>query len=420
MTTLLGVDLVGRAVLVAGGGPVAAAKATALVADGALLHVVSPVVCEVMRDLVEQPSVTWSEREVELADVAGTWFVVAATGDRRTDRELCEQATAERVFSVCAGSAADGTAANPAVADHAGLRVGVVSVGRPDPARVVSVRDALALHLEAGDVDLRQRRRGAPGTPGRVVLVGGGPGATDLLTVRGRRALSQADVVVTDRLGPTDLLRTLPAGVEVVDVGKTPGHHPVPQEEINRILVEHARRGRTVVRLKGGDPFVYGRGGEEVLACREAGVAVEVVPGVSSALSAPAAAGIPLTHRGTVAAIHVVTGHAVIDPGALGVVAAERATLVVLMGVSTLADHVRALRATGAADDLPVAIVEHATTASQRVTTAPLAGIVAVASAAGVRAPAVIVVGRVADPALLVATDAAVPRGTDIAVGGPR
>ncbi|KGN41914.1 uroporphyrinogen-III C-methyltransferase [Knoellia aerolata] len=406
MSTLLGVDLVGRVVLVAGGGPVAATKAAALVADGALVHVVSPIACEALLDLVEEPTVTWSRREVRLDDVAGTWFVVAATGDSRTDRELCARATDERVFSVCAGAAADGTARNPAVADHAGVRVGVVSLGRPDPARVVSVRDALALHLATGDLDLRQRRR-RPGAPGRVVLVGGGPGATDLLTVRGRRALAEADVVVTDRLGPTGVLRTLPTSVEVIDVGKTPGHHPVPQHEINRILVEQAQRGRTVVRLKGGDPFVYGRGGEEVLACRAAGIAVEVVPGVSSALSAPAAAGIPLTHRGTVAAIHVVSGHEPVDPSALAVVAAERATLVVLMGVSALADHVRDLRAAGAADDLPVAIVEDATTATQRVTTATLRDVSAVADTAGVRSPAVIVVGRVADPSLLLPTGVA-------------
>ena len=173
------------------------------------------------------------------------------------------------------------------------------------------------------------------------------------------------------------------------------------QSEINRILVEQAQRGRTVVRLKGGDPFVYGRGGEEVIACREAGVAVEVVPGVSSALSAPGAAGIPLTHRGTVGAVHIVHGHEPIDTHALSAAATQTATLVVLMGVRLLADHVRDLVAHDAPDDLPVAIIEDATTARQRVTTANLGEIVGVALDAGVRAPAVIVVGRVADPALL-------------------
>ena len=400
MTTLLGVDLVGRPVLVAGGGPVAATKAAALVADGALVHVVTPVVCEAMLELVDGAGVTWSQREVCVDDVAGTWFVVAATGDRLVDLDLCGRATAERVFSVCAGAAEHGTARNPAVTDHAGLRVGVLSTGRPDPARAVAVRNALAVHLQTSELDLRARR-GRPGSPGRVILVGGGPGAEDLITVRGRQALAQADVVVTDRLGPTGLLRTLPLDVEAIDVGKTAGLHPVPQSEINRLLVEQARRGRTVVRLKGGDPFVYGRGGEEVLACREAGVEVEVVPGVSSALSAPGAAGIPLTHRGTVGAVHVVHGHEPIDPHALAAVATEGATLVVLMGVRMLGRHVRDLRAAGAADDLPVAVVEDATTERQRVTTAPLAEVTDIAARAGVRAPAVIVVGRVADPALL-------------------
>lgn len=400
MTTLLGVDLVGRPVLVAGGGPVAATKAAALVADGALVHVVTPIICEAMLDLVDDVSVTWSQREVRLEDVEGRWFVVAATGDGPVDRALCERATSGRIFSVCAGSSEHGTARNPAVTDHAGMRVGVISNGRPDPARVVSVRNALATHLETGNLDLRARRA-RPAQEGRVVLVGGGPGAVDLITVRGRRALAQADVVVTDRLGPTELLRTLPSSVEIIDVGKTPGHHPVPQHEINRILVEQAQRGHTVVRLKGGDPFVYGRGGEEVLACREAGVAVEVVPGVSSALSAPGAAGIPLTHRGTVGAVHIVHGHESIDIHALSSAATEAATLVILMGVRLLADHVRDLTAHGAADDLPVAIIEEATTERQRVTTAPLAQIVDTARLACVGAPAVIVVGRVADPALL-------------------
>ena len=142
------------------------------------------------------------------------------------------------------------------------------------------------------------------------MLVGGGPGDVGLLTLAGRRALAEADVVVTDRLGPVAVLDELAPGVEIIDVGKTPGHHPVPQHEIGRILVEQAQRGRAVVRLKGGDPFVYGRGGEEV--ARVPGGRRRrstVVPGVSSAFAAPAAAGIPLTHRGTVGAVHVMNGH---------------------------------------------------------------------------------------------------------------
>src|SRR5699024_4024259 len=154
------------------------------------------------------------------------------------------------------------------------------------------------------------------GPIGAVTLVGGGPGDVDLLTIAGRRALAEADVVVTDRLGPTGVLAELAEEVEVIQVGKEPGRHPVPQQEIITILVDQARRGRRVVRLKGGDPFLFGRGGEEVLACREAGVPVTVLPGVSSALAAPALAGIPATHRGVAGAVHVTTGHAGLDPAA--------------------------------------------------------------------------------------------------------
>ncbi|EYR61797.1 siroheme synthase CysG, partial [Actinotalea ferrariae CF5-4] len=236
---------------------------------------------------------------------------------------------------------------------------------------------------------------------GRVVLVGGGPGATDLLTLRGRRALAEADVVVTDRLGPRSVLAELPPDVEVVDVGKRPDHHPVPQDEINRILVDRAGRGLTVVRLKGGDPFVYGRGGEEVLACRTAGVPVEVVPGISSALAVPAAAGIPLTHRGTVAAVHVVNGHDGLDEAARTALREGSATVVVLMGVAALEQMAAEAVAHGADPATPVAVVENGTTDRQRTTRAPLHAIAERARAAGVRAPAIVVMGAVAAEGLL-------------------
>jgi uroporphyrin-III C-methyltransferase/precorrin-2 dehydrogenase/sirohydrochlorin ferrochelatase len=235
------------------------------------------------------------------------------------------------------------------------------------------------------------------------VLVGGGPGDPDLLTLRAWRALAEADVVVADRLGPRSVLDDLGPDVEVIDVGKTPGHHPVPQHEINRLLVEHARRGRRVVRLKGGDPFVLGRGGEEVLACREAGIPVEVVPGVTSALAAPAAAGVPVTHRGVVAAVMVVNGHDPVPASALAGLRDEELTLVVLMGVAGLDDLCARAADAGVDPAMPLAIVERATTATQRVTRAPLQDAARAAREAGVRAPAVVVVGRVAAPDLLAA-----------------
>ncbi|WP_083454831.1 uroporphyrinogen-III C-methyltransferase, partial [Nostocoides japonicum] len=298
----------------------------------------------------------------------------------------------------------------PAVVDHAGMRVGVVSHGVADPRRVAGLRDALAEHLHTAPLDLRARRE-ASRAGGRVVLVGGGPGADDLISLRGRRVLSEADVVVTDRLGPTGLLGLLPDDVEVVDVGKTPGRHQVSQEQINAILVDHATRGRTVVRLKGGDPYVFGRGGEEHAHCAAHGIPVEVVPGVGSAVGAPATVGIPLTHRGTVGGFHVAHGHAELDAASVACVVDASATLVLLMGVATLPDQVTRLLAAGADPHTPVAVIENATLPAQRVVRAPLSGVVAAADECAVRAPAVVVIGRVADPGLLDAPDGpAAPR----------
>lgn len=401
MTTLVGLDVTGRPVVVAGGGPVAARRATALAQDGAAVTVVAPQLCEDLVDAVADGTVTWVDREVTEADLAGAWLVHAATDDAGVNAQVSRWATDARVWSVCASDTELGTARTPATAEHAGLLVGVVSTGAPDPHRVRSVRDQLERSLQFGDVDLRARRRREP--QGRVALVGGGPGAADLMTLRARRLLSEADVVVTDRLGPTSVLADLPTDVEVIDVGKTPGRHAVTQDEINRVLVEQAQRGRQVVRLKGGDPFLFGRGGEEELALAAHGIPVEVVPGVSSALAAPAAAGIPVTHRGTVAAVHVAHGHTRLDDTAVGAVVRGEATLVVLMGISLLADHVARLVAAGAPEQVPVAVVQDASLPTQRVTRATLSTIVATCADQQVRAPAVVVVGAVAAEGFLAA-----------------
>ena len=401
MTTLVGLEVADRPVLVVGGGPVAARRAARLVADGAVVTVVAPHLCEDLVDLVAAARVGWHDREVEQSDVEGVWLVHAATDDPRTNTMVCAWATARRVWSICASAAEHGSARTPATTDLAGLSLAVVSQGAPDPARARAVRDQLAASLRNGEVDLRHRRARARAGQGRVVLVGGGPGAADLMTLRARRLLSEADVVVTDRLGPTSVLADLPSDVEVIDVGKTPGLHAVTQEEINAILVEQAGRGRLVVRLKGGDPFLFGRGGEEQLALAAHGIPVEVVPGVSSALSAPAVAGIPVTHRGTVGALHVAHGHGRLDDTAVSAVVRGEATLVVLMGVSLLAEHMFRLLDAGASDTIPVAVVENASLPTQRVTTGTISTIADVCAVGGVRAPAVIVIGAVAAPGFL-------------------
>ncbi|WP_372967127.1 uroporphyrinogen-III C-methyltransferase [Microbacterium sp.] len=242
---------------------------------------------------------------------------------------------------------------------------------------------------------------------GRVDLIGGGPGPADLLTLRAYRLLMAADVVVADRLGPFEELRDeLPAHVEVIDVGKTPGHHPVPQHEINALLVARALAGRRVVRLKGGDPFVLGRGGEEVLACEAAGVPVTVTPGISSAISVPQAAGIPVTHRGVASAVHVVNGHGDLSAGAFAALADPTVTTVILMGVASLPRLTAAALAAGVAGETPVAIVENGHTERQRTIRSVLADIARDAAAAQVVNPAVIVIGEVARAGLLLPTSA--------------
>ena len=232
---------------------------------------------------------------------------------------------------------------------------------------------------------------------GTVALVGAGPGDPRLLTLRGAELLRGADVVVHDRLAPAALLALAPATAEIVDVGKGPGHGP-RQEEICELLVDRARRGLDVVRLKGGDPFVFGRGGEEALACRRAGIAVEVVPGVSSAIAAPAAAGIPVTHRGVASSFAVVT--ATLDRGTdndLARVATAVDTLVVLMAAGRLERVCRALVAAGRDPDDPAAAVQWATAQQQRTVVGTLATLPALVDRAGLCAPATVVVGPVVD-----------------------
>jgi len=230
---------------------------------------------------------------------------------------------------------------------------------------------------------------------GRVTLVGGGPGLDDLITVAGARALASADVVLYDRLAPHENLAELAPHASLVNVGKTPGHHPVSQKGIEALLVEYARTGSNVVRLKGGDPYVFGRGSEEVIACQLAGIPVSVVPGVTSAISVPAAAGIPLTHRGVSHLFTVVSGHAPLTDSELEHLAGLGGTIVVLMGIGTLPQVTQGLQRFGCAAELPVAIIERGFSSEQRTTIADLGTVVFEAARVGARSPAVLVIGEV-------------------------
>ena len=392
----LHLDLAGRRVLVVGAGTVAERRVRGLVDAGADVVVVAPAATPRLRTMAEAGVIAWRERGFDYSDVVGAWLVHAATDDPAVNERVEAEAERRRVWTVRADTA--GAARTPSVATSGAITVSVTS---GDPRRTQVIRDSIALGLQDGSLASRPHR---PRTAGSVVLIGGGPGDGDLITVRGRRELLSADVVVHDRLAPTDLLALLDPDVEVVDAGKSPRAHALTQEEINALLVDRARLGLRVARLKGGDPFVLGRGSEELLACAEAGVAVEVVPGVTSAVAAPAAAGIPVTHRGLATGFVVVTGH---DLASLDPFAPTDLTLVVLMGVARLADLVARLCSLGRPASTPVAIVERAFAADQRTTTGTLASIVEAATRADVTNPAVIVVGDVVSVPALAAARAA-------------
>ena len=241
--------------------------------------------------------------------------------------------------------------------------------------------------------------RHAPPAPrsGRVALVGAGPGDPELLTLRAARLIGEADVLVVDHLVGDGVLDLARPGTERIYVGKESGHHTLPQEQINQLLVRLAREGRQVVRLKGGDPYIFGRGGEEVEALVAAGVAFEVVPGITSACGAAAYAGIPLTHRDHAQSVVFATGHRREGESALDWAALARPhqTAVIYMGVGQLAAHCAALIAHGRGAGTPAALVENATTPRQRVLTGTLENLPGRAVAAGIRPPALLIVGEV-------------------------
>jgi uroporphyrin-III C-methyltransferase/precorrin-2 dehydrogenase/sirohydrochlorin ferrochelatase len=326
-------------------------------------------------------------REYRSDDLSGAWLAQACTGVADIDGAVARDAERAHVWCVRASAGDSSAAWTPAVARSDDVVVSVNAGG--DPVRARALRDAIALLLHTGELPLRRGRA----TTGRVALVGGGPGDPDLITVRGRRLLAEADVVVVDRLAPRALLDELAPDVTVIEAGKRPENHTLRQEEINETLISLARQGKFVVRLKGGDPFVFGRGGEEMLALTAAGVSCEVVPGVTSAIAVPAAAGIPLTHRAVSRGFTVVTGHDVLDWQAL---ARLGGTLVVLMGAARVERIAKELTKAGRDPATPVAVVERGTTPAQRTTVGTLETIGNLATAAGVRSPAVIVVGEVA------------------------
>jgi uroporphyrin-III C-methyltransferase/precorrin-2 dehydrogenase/sirohydrochlorin ferrochelatase len=380
-------DLTGKRVLVVGGGAVGARRAASLADAGARVEVVAP---SVVAAISADPRISVSLREFSPSDLDGAWLVHACTGVAEVDAAVAAGADAIGVWCVRASAALESAAWTPAVARTDDVVVAVNAGG--DPGRAKALRDAIALLLSTGELPFRRLRDAQP-VMGRVALVGGGPGDPELITVRGRRLLAQADTVVVDRLAPRALLAELAADVEVIEAGKTRDNHILQQEQINALLISLAQQGKFVVRLKGGDPFVFGRGGEELLACAHAGVPCEVVPGVTSAIAVPAAAGIPVTHRAVARQFTVVAAHEDRD---LVNLAGVEGTLVLLMGATRVERIAKELMTAGRDPSTPVAVVESGTTQRQRTTTGTLATIGQRAQAAEVRAPAVVVVGEVA------------------------
>jgi uroporphyrin-III C-methyltransferase len=393
----VGLRLLGRRVVVVGGGQVAHRRVAGLLEARARVTVVSPDVTPALEALVEPGSLTWVRRRYEPGDLDGAWYAVAATDDPAVNAAVAEEADRSRIFCARADDRSASSVWTPAVGRHGELVVGVHGGG--DPQRAIGVRDAVVVGLTDGSIADRASRAPAVSRGGSVVLVGGGPGDPGLITVRGRQAVAQADVVVADHLAPLSLLESLPPDVEVVDASKLPRGRSMAQEQINALLVEHALAGRRVVRLKGGDPFVFGRGMEELEACAAAGVPVEVVPGVTSAIAVPALAGIPVTHRGLTHEFVVVSGHlppghpqSLVDWPALGRL---RGTVVVLMGVDTAPAIAAALIEHGRAPETPVAIVTDGSTATQRAVRTTLAALPQAVVDERIRPPAVWVVGEV-------------------------
>jgi uroporphyrin-III C-methyltransferase / precorrin-2 dehydrogenase / sirohydrochlorin ferrochelatase len=388
---LVGLRLAGRKVVVVGGGTVAQRRLPLLIANGADVHVITRSATPAVEAMA---GITLQSRDFRDGDLEGAWYAIAATDDPDVNAAVVAEAERRRIFCVRADAAREGTAVTPASFDYEGLFVGVLAGG--EHRRSAAIRSAIREALQSGVIT-----PDAGAAPQRgVALVGGGPGDPELITVRGRRLLAQADVVVADRLAPQELLAELAPHVEVIDAAKIPYGRAMAQDAINEVLIERAKAGKFVVRLKGGDPFVFARGYEEVLACADAGIPVTVVPGVTSAIAVPALAGVPVTHRAVTHEFVVVSGH--VAPGHpeslvnWNALAAMSGTIVLLMAVERIELFTKTLLEGGRPADTPVLVVQHGTTAAQRTLRATLADAPERIRSEGIRPPAIIVIGAVA------------------------
>lgn len=461
-------DLHDRPVLVAGGGAVAERKVAMLLEAGARVTVGAPLLSPALQGWVEAGKVTHRAGAFEPHWLDGTWLVVAATDDSRLHQRIAGLAAERRIFVNVVDDAARSSFHVPAVIDRAPITIAISSGGdAPMLARLIRERLETLLDHSLGCLamlasKLRKRirlrfpesstrrrfyeqlfsgavadlvRRGRPAQAqaeaerllaspvdaprGSVVLVGAGPGDPGLLTLRGLRALNEADVILHDRLVSAEVLALARRDAERIEVGKQSGHHHTTQDGIHALMLEHASKGRRVVRLKGGDPFVFGRGGEELEFLRAHGVPYEVVPGITAAVACAAYAGIPLTHRDHAQSVRLLTAHCKASHDTLDwpALARERQTLAVYMGVAQLEAFQQRLIAHGRAASTPFALVENGSRPEQRVVSGTLGQLARRATEQAVKSPALLILGEVAALAGSLAWFGAPP--VDEALGPP-
>ena len=425
-------DLHDQPAVVIGGGEVAERKAAALLRTGARVTVVSPAATPAIEGWAAAGQVRLQRRPYRPGDLRGARLAYAATDDPAVNQAVRREAEAERVWLNVADQPSLCDFITPALVQQGELTVAISTDGA-SPALARRIREELekcfgpdyAMALERlGALRERCRAEGrspaeergrfqrivdgllpgdGPGAPaqgrGKVFLVGAGPGDPELLTLKGVRCLEAADVVVYDALVDERLLRLCPPRARRIYAGKRDGRHSRPQEEINDILIGEARSGRTVVRLKGGDPFIFGRGGEEAQALAQAGISYEVVPGVSAGIAVPAYAGVPLTHRDFTPEVTFLTGHERAGRAEPAVEwhrhARGSATLVIFMGLHNLRWIAAALMEHGRDPRCPVAVIQEGSTERQATVVGVLADIADRVEAAGLAPPAIIVVGEV-------------------------
>lgn len=438
-----------RPVLLVGAGEAAVAKARLLLAVGADIRIVAPSGLKEIADSAEAGRVRWDHRKFDPADVTGMTLVIGATGDCDTDEEVAAAAREAAIPVNIVDRPALSSFIVPSIVDRSPVTIGISTNGTsPVLARRLreqietllpanlgrlarfldSFRGAVKAKFDSFDSRRRlweniidspiardvlagrepaareamlsriNRRQADAPAAGHVDIVGAGPGDPELLTVKALRAMQDADLVVYDRLIGHGILDLVRRDAERIYVGKARSNHSVPQNQINDLLVAHARAGRRVVRLKGGDPFVFGRGGEELERLRAAGISATVIPGITAATGCAASAGLPLTHRDHASAVTFVTGHGVdgdpdVDWAALS---GSRHTLVVYMGVSRAGSLAAQLMEHRRAPDTPIAIVENGTRPDERVLVGTLESVSSLVRRAQVGAPALIVIGEVA------------------------